>query len=120
MAKRGPKPIAIDADQLHKLAAMHCTMKEMAAFFDCSVDTLERNYADVISKGREQGKIKLRRLQWQSAEKGIYAMQIFLGKNLLNQSDKIETENKNTNTDTTDREIIEAFKAALKAKNDRS
>ena len=43
----GPKAKKnIDTVQLEKLASMHCTMKEMAAFFDCSVDALERNHAE--------------------------------------------------------------------------
>lgn len=81
----------IDPVQVLKLASLHCTMKEMAYFFDVSVDTLERRYAEEIEKGREQGKTRLRQLQWQSAEKGIFAMQIWLGKQILGQSDKIES-----------------------------
>ncbi len=80
----------IDDEQLMKLAAMHCSVGEIAAFFDVSRDTIERRYAAEISKGREMGKSKLRRLQWQSAEKGNVVMQIFLGKQYLGQSDKVE------------------------------
>jgi hypothetical protein len=36
-------------------------------------------------------KLRLRQLQWQSASKGNVTMQIFLGKNMLGQQDKIET-----------------------------
>ena len=36
-------------------------------------------------------KIKLRKLQWKSAEKGNVTMQIFLGKNILGQQDRLET-----------------------------
>lgn len=82
--------IKIDEDQLLKLAAMHCTNVEIAAFFDVSKDTIERNYAAILAKGREQGKIKLRRLQWTSAEKGNVVMQIWLGKQYLGQTDKNE------------------------------
>lgn len=81
----GRKHILLDKEQVEKLAAMWCTMKEMASFFNCSVDTLERNYADIIDIGRDKGKIKLRRLQWQSAEKGNVRMQIHLGEQLLEQ-----------------------------------
>lgn len=86
--------IEIDPKDLEKLAAMGCSMKEMAAFCECSVDTLERRFADVIHKGRESGKTSLRRLQWQSAQKGNVTMQIFLGKQLLGQSDKLTTVDK--------------------------
>ncbi len=79
--------IPVDEVLLEKLAAMFCTMKEMAAVLNVSVDTLERRYAEVIAKGREKGRSKLRRLQWQSAERGNVAMLIFLGKQLLHQRD---------------------------------
>jgi hypothetical protein len=89
MAKRGPKgpSIIIDHEELEKLAGIHCTMIEMATFFDCSVDTLERNYAEPIKKGKEKGKISLRRLQYQAAQKGNITMMIWLGKQLLGQKD---------------------------------
>lgn len=80
--------LKIDPIEVEKLAAMHCTMKEMAAFFNCSVDTLELRFPDVIAKGREKGKIKLRRLQLQAAEKGNVVMLIWLGKQILGQSDQ--------------------------------
>ena len=35
-------------------------------------------------------KMRLRQLQWKSAESGNVTMQIFLGKNILGQQDKIE------------------------------
>ena len=54
----------------------------------CSVDTLNRNYGDVINTGRTLGKVTLRRAQWRNAiEKNNVTMQIWLGKNVLNQTD---------------------------------
>ncbi len=80
----------IDADLVEKLAAIHCTTPEIAAIVDCSVDTLERRFAAILAKGKSKGKTKLRRLQWESAEKGNVVMQIWLGKQILGQSDQIE------------------------------
>ncbi len=85
--------IEIDENDVEKLAQMQCTMKEIAAFFDCSVDTLERRFAEVIRKGREKGRITLRRLQWQAAQKGNVTMMIWLGKQMLGQSEKQEVMN---------------------------
>lgn len=82
--------LEIDDNDVEKLASMQCTMKEMAAFFDCSVDTLERRFADTIRKGREKGRITLRRLQWQAAQKGNVVMMIWLGKQILGQAEKQE------------------------------
>lgn len=79
--------IQIDPIEVEKLAAMGCTTKEIASFFDCSVDTIDRRFADNLLKGKDKGKIKLRRLQWQAAEKGNVVMLIFLGKQILEQRD---------------------------------
>jgi hypothetical protein len=82
----------IDPEQVEKLAGMHCTTEEIASFFDVSRDTIERRFQDIILRGRQMGKAKLRRLQWQTAESGNVIMQIWLGKQLLNQSDAPKTD----------------------------
>jgi hypothetical protein len=64
-------------------------MKELAACMDCSVDTLERNYADVIDKAREGGKKSLRRLQFEHAKK-YWGMALFLGKIYLGQKEAVD------------------------------
>jgi hypothetical protein len=70
-------------------------MEEMASFFGCSVDTLERNFADTIKKGKDKGRMSLRRLQFEKAQSGNTTMLIWLGKQLLGQKDKIETSENN-------------------------
>jgi len=82
--------IKIDANDLLKLAVLHCTNQEIADFFECSKDTIERRFAAILKKGRAQGKIKLRRAQWQSVDKGNVVAQIWLGKQILGQTEKIE------------------------------
>ncbi len=86
-----PKKYNIDTKQLQKLASFGCTNIEMADFFGCSPDLLEKTYSEFLTKGRSQMKMRLRQLQWKSAENGNVTMQIFLGKNILGQQDKIET-----------------------------
>ena len=51
---------------------------------------IRKSYSENLTKGRANVKIRLRKLQWQSAENGNVTMQIFLGKNILGQQDKIE------------------------------
>ena len=85
-----PKKYNIDTKQVQKLSSLGCTNKEMAEFFGCSADLLEKSYSEFLTKGRAEQKIRLRQLQWQSASKGNVTMQIFLGKNMLGQQDKIE------------------------------
>ena len=75
---------------MEQLAGFGCTDTEIASFFNISRTTLERNYEHYLTKGREEGKIRLRQYQWASAKKGNVAMLIWLGKQLLGQSDKQE------------------------------
>jgi len=85
-----PKKYNIDTKEVFKLASYGCTNKEIADFFGCSADLLEKSYSEFLRKGRTDVKIRLRQLQWTSAENGNVTMQIFLGKNILGQQDKIE------------------------------
>lgn len=82
--------LQLDEALIERLAAIHCPTVEIAAALNCSVDTLDRNYAELIAKGRDKGKTSLRRMQWDAATKGNVVMMIFLGKQLLGQSDKID------------------------------
>ena len=83
-----PKKYTLDTKQVEQLAGFGCTDTEIASFFNISRTTLERNYEQYMTKGRESGKIRLRQYQWASAKKGNVAMLIWLGKQLLGQSDK--------------------------------
>ena len=80
----------VDTQAIQKLAQMHCTYEEIAMFCDVSTKTLQRSYVHLIKKGREMGKISLRRAQFEKALGGNVAMQIWLGKQHLDQKDKIE------------------------------
>lgn len=77
----------LNEDQIYELASMHCTMKEIASVMDCSVDTLERRFADLIDKGKDQGRTNLRRAQITCALKGNATMLIWLGKQMLGQKE---------------------------------
>ena len=83
-----PKKHKLDTKQIEQLASFGCTNREIAAFCDCSESLLKKSYSSFLTKGREKGKIRLRQLQWKSAEKGNVTMQIWLGKQLLGQSEQ--------------------------------
>ena len=85
-----PKKYNLDTKQVEQLAGFGCTDTEIASFFDIPRTTLERNYEHYITKGRESGKIRLRQYQWSAAKKGNVAMLIWLGKQILGQTDKQE------------------------------
>lgn len=89
--------IEIDKEQFEKLCSIQCTIDEIAGFFDCSKDTIDRwckreykeTFASVFDKKRGLGKISLRRSQFRMAEMNP-TMAIWLGKQYLGQTDKQE------------------------------
>ena len=85
-----PKKYNIDVDQVEKLAGLGCTNIEIASFFGCTDSLIRKNYSEYVLKGKENGKIRLRQWQMKSAQKGNVAMLIWLGKQMLGQSDKQE------------------------------
>ena len=100
----GRKKIKIDWDEFEKLCAIQCTLVEIADWFKCSEDTIERrckeekkiNFAELYRKHSAQGRISLRRSQFKYASKGNPALLIFLGKQYLAQKEKHDEK---TNTD---------------------
>ena len=85
-----PKKYNIDPEQVEKLAGLGCTNVEIASFFGCDESLIRKSYSEYIAKGKEKGKIRLRQLQMRAAEKGNVAMLIWLGKQMLGQTDKQE------------------------------
>lgn len=88
-----PKKYNIDTKQVESLAGFGCTNKEIASFFGCSADLIEKSYSEFMTKGREKGKIRLRQWQMKAAEKGNVTMLIWLGKQMLGQKEQPLEEN---------------------------
>ena len=96
--KAGRPRKEIDKRDFEKLCMLQCTRAEICSWFKVSEPTLidwckrtydGKDFLTVFNQKREGGKISLRRMQWQLAAKSP-AMAIFLGKNLLGQTDKVE------------------------------
>ena len=87
-----PKKHNLDTEKVEQLAGFGCTNTEIASFFGYSENTIRRSYGEFLTKGRDKGKIRLRQLQWKAAETGNTSMLIWLGKQLLAQTDKQEIE----------------------------
>ena len=87
--------IEIDKIQFEKLCGLQCTKDEIAGYFGCSEDTIERwckreykeNFAAIFAQKRISGKISLRRWQFKMAEHNV-TMAIWLGKQYLGQREQ--------------------------------
>ena len=86
----GRPKIKIDPEQVRRLASIFCTMQQIGHVVGCSVDTLERRFADIIKEGRDMGRTSLLKKQYEVAMTGNVSMLIWLGKQHLQQSDKQE------------------------------
>jgi hypothetical protein len=84
---RGMRKRVVTPEEVFKLAALGCTDKEIAVWFDIAYDTLRYNFTDIIAKGRQEMKTQLRHAMFKNALGGNAALQIFLAKNMLGMSD---------------------------------
>lgn len=86
------EPIPLDGELVRRLATIHCTDAEIATIIGCDAEALKKNYGHEIELARATGKSSIRRKQYQKAMAGDSNLLIWLGKNLLKQSDRIHTE----------------------------
>lgn len=111
--------IEIDKDQFKKLCGIQCTEEEIASWFKCSVDTIERyckrefsmSFAEAFKTFSADGKISLRRIQFRMAETNC-SMAIWLGKQYLGQKDAQEVAVSGVTIDDTVKAMDEYFKGA--------
>lgn len=87
----------IDQKSFENLCGLQCTKEEICSFFEVTDKTLEAwckrtykaGFSEIFKRKRGKGKISLRRSQFRLAEKNA-TMAIWLGKQYLDQADKIE------------------------------
>lgn len=85
----------INQKQFESLCAIQCTEEEICNVLDVSEKTLiswcnevyGESFSKVFRQKRDLGKTSLRRNQWKLAENGNSTMQIWLGKQILKQSE---------------------------------
>ena len=92
-----PRRTEIDLAELEKLCQLACTDEEIAAWFGISTRTIERRrrereFAEIMARGKAKGRISVRRMQMKLLEQGNATMGIWLGKQLLGQKDQVATE----------------------------
>ena len=110
MAKTDRPKTKIDLDQAEKLGMLQCTYKECSAWLGIAESTLKshKEFSAAFKKGKEKGKLSLRRSQFKLAEKNA-GMAIWLGKQYLEQKDpdKDSNEIRSHQTETIDFEYEE-------------
>jgi hypothetical protein len=84
---RGNTKRVVSPDEVYKLAALGCNNKEISTWFDINKDVLLYNFGDIIEKGREDMKMRLRQAMWKNAWAGNVVMQIWLSKQYLGFTD---------------------------------
>jgi len=84
---RGDNKKVIDPKEVEKLAAIGMKNTEIAEYLEIDDSTLAYNFKQQLTKGRHNLRCSLRQAQIQLALSGNATMLIFLGKNLLGQSD---------------------------------
>ena len=120
MARTGRPPMEIDYKLAFELARIQCTDTECAAVLGFSSGGFaERKKRDeelqsALKNGREDGKMSLRRQQWNLAKQGNPTMCIWLGKQYLGQTDKsdVVTEDRTPRGELADKSIDELEKMA--------
>jgi hypothetical protein len=83
----GRAKVVVNPEEVQKLAALGSSDKEIANWFNVPVSTLRDNFRVELGKGREQLNQSLRKAQIKLAMSGNATMLIWLGKNILGQSD---------------------------------
>lgn len=99
MKKKTGRPLKeIDWVQFEKLCGIHCTLTEIASWFTCSEDTIERAvlrhyqqpFAEIYRQKQSLGKISLRRKMFEMAMSGSVPLLIWMSKNTLGYADRVE------------------------------
>jgi hypothetical protein len=84
----------MDLAELEKLCSLQCTDGEIAAWFGVTTRTIERRrkepaFAQVMDRGKAKGRISVRRQQLKLLENGNATMAVWLGKQILGQTDQM-------------------------------
>lgn len=87
----GRNGIVVPPQEVEDLAAIGCNNKEISDWFGIDDSTLSYNFKQELEKGRANLKQSLRRAQLKLALTGNAVMLIWLGKNILGQTDTPQT-----------------------------
>ncbi len=122
----GRPKIELNWNEFNKLCYFQCTLWEIAAWFDCSEDTIERRvkeehgvtFAEYFKHFSGKGKVSLRRKGFEMAMEGNSQVWKFFAQNFLDMNDKQDvTVQTSIRTPETDAVINDALGLLKKATN---
>ena len=85
---RGDNKRVISPSDVELIAQTHATYKELSEYFGVKEGTFRDTFRESVTKGRVNTKVRLRQAQIKLALSGNATMLIWLGKQMLNQSDQ--------------------------------
>jgi len=83
----GRNQTPVPPDEVELMAKIGCTDREIAEHFGITDSALRYNFTDFLVKGRSELKQRLRQAQLRVAFEGNATMLIWLGKNILSQTE---------------------------------
>lgn len=101
--KDGRPPVQIDQKMFEQMCKCWCPETEIALILQCSTSTILRwchktygkTFAEVYKEKSAEGRLSLRKAQFNTAIKGNVQMQKWLGMQVLGQHEKQINENRN-------------------------
>lgn len=86
--KRGrPKKYHVDTEVVEKMAGYGCSPREIADVLGVPYKSILRDGKEALTRGKGKMKTRLRKAQFDTALSGNATMQIWLGKQMLNQTE---------------------------------
>ena len=86
--KRGrPKKYNVDVQAVEKMAGYGCSPREIADVLGVPYKSILRDGKEALTRGKGKMKTRLRKAQFDTALSGNATMQIWLGKQMLNQTE---------------------------------
>lgn len=86
--KPGRPPAVVDENALQDLAAVNCTVGEIASSLNVHPDTIYARYSDILRKGRDRGCQSIKSKLFEKAMGGDTTALIWLSKNQCGYRDK--------------------------------
>ncbi len=88
LKKRTRPPKEIDVEKLKEFLAVNMPVRRIAHFFNCTPETLYNKYRDLIIESNVDFEYQIRLAQLKAANELNPTMLIWLGKQVLGQSDE--------------------------------